>query len=103
MLLGQTASQQKAKCTPQVVRPAKSNHLQPKSDTSFEGYKRSPIVVFDIDESGATQHAKIKRSSGSAAGHELALNWVRHLKYKPLPGCGILGSEATVIIDFTAQ
>ena len=101
MLHGQTAAQSKSKCALQLVRPTTNPDRVPTKAASYEGYKRSPIFTFEVDESGTVQHVKIKRSSGSITADELALDWVRHWQYKP--GCGIVESEAMVIIDFAAQ
>jgi TonB family protein len=99
----QSDSDRNTRCRPQVLAPASSSGLRPKSGTTFEGYKRSPIVTFEIDESGTVSRTKIKRTSGSRSADQLALDEVRQWKFKPLPGCGIVQSEALVTIDFSSQ
>ncbi|HKH98997.1 MAG TPA: TonB family protein [Candidatus Sulfotelmatobacter sp.] len=101
---GQSDSDHTTRCHPQLIRPGSSSpHLRPKPGASFKGYKRSPIVTFDVDESGTVRNARIKRSSGALAADQLALAEVRQWKYKPLPGCGIAESKALVTIDFSSQ
>jgi len=73
---------------------------EPKPSGSFKAYKRFPILVFEIDESGAVQNVKIKDNSTSFTADEMALCEVRRWKYKPRHSCGIVESHATVAIDF---
>ena len=99
----QTAPPGNAHCKPVLIHSnTNSPDIHAMADVQFKGYKRSPIVKFAVDEQGTVHNAKVKRSSGSATADDYALSWVRHLKYKPLPGCGTLESQAMVIIDFTA-
>lgn len=101
VLFGQASD--KVDCTPRLDRTVKaSREIRANNDAKFGGYKRSPIVSFEVDEQGKIQNVTIKRRSGSAAADDLALNFVRHWKYKPRPGCGTLESHALVTIDFTA-
>ena len=101
LLQGQSSSQPIEDCKPQMVIPA---HKSPQSETgvSYKGYKRSPVVAFEVDEAGVVRNARIERRSGSKAADELALRWIQSLQYKPRPGCGTLSSKASVTIDFTA-
>jgi TonB family protein len=100
----QSDSDQNTPCRPQLTTTSPSpSGLRPKSSTTFDGYKRSPIVAFEVDESGTVNRAKIKRSSGSRSADQLALGEVRRWKFKPLSGCGIVQSEALVTIDFSSQ
>jgi len=100
----QSDSDRNTRCRPQLLAPASSSPgLRLKSGTTFEGYKRSPIVTFEIDESGTVSRTKIKRNSGSRSADQLALAEVRQWKFKPLSGCGIVKSEALVTIDFSSQ
>jgi TonB family protein len=101
-LWGKSSPQDKGTC---VLRPIShiSKSPQPKHDGSLKGYKRSPLVAYSVDENGSVRNAKIKRASGSAAVDELALSSVRLWKFKPLPGCGTVESEALVTIDLTSQ
>jgi TonB family protein len=100
----QPGSDQNVRCHPQVIPPASNSPvLRPKPGSNLNGYKRSPIVTFDVDESGALHQVKIKRSSGSRTLDDLALSEVRRWRFQPLPGCGNLQSEALITIDFSSQ
>ena len=96
---GTPASQPSPTCTPQTI-----DRKFPKADPGarYEGYKRAPIVAFEVDEAGTVRSIKIERHSGSKAADTLALRWVQSLQYKPRPGCGILSSKISVTIDFTS-
>ncbi len=103
-LESQSAPSQRLKCNPKIVKPvSQSAALHAKAGTSLEGYKRSPLITFEMDEAGEVRSAKIKHTSGSSAVDEMALNSVRHWKFKPLPGCGTVNSEASLTIDFSAN
>jgi TonB family protein len=99
---GQSTVPQNNTCKPQIFGSSKSANLRTKREGDFTGYKQAPIVIFEIDQSGAVQNVKIKRSSGSPGADKLALDEVRRWKYKSLRGCSIVQSEATIVIDFTA-
>jgi TonB family protein len=101
LLHAQSGPQPTDKCKLQAVSSPKFPQAKPGG--SFGGYRRSPIVAFEIDEAGTIQHSRIKRRSGSRAADDLALHWVQQLKYKPRPGCGVVESEADVTIDFTSE
>jgi TonB family protein len=101
LLHGQSGPQLPDECKLQAVSPT-PKAPKAKPGATLEGFKRSPIVAFEIDEAGTVQHARTKRSSGSATADEIALGWVRRWKCKPRPGCGMIESSALVTIDFTA-
>jgi TonB family protein len=60
----------------------------------------SPIVAFDILESGDVANAFLKRSSGFTNVDNYALTWVRETKYNKRPGCGVIETQADVTIDW---
>jgi TonB family protein len=65
-----------------------------------EKYEHSPIIAYEILESGEIAHAFVKRSSGVADLDHYALKWVQEFKYNNRPGCGIVESQVVVNIDF---
>ena len=65
-----------------------------------EKYKNSPVVAYEILESGEIAHAILKRSSGVAEVDSYPLKWVQGLKFNKRPGCGVIESTADVTIDF---
>jgi hypothetical protein len=65
-----------------------------------ETYQHPPNVKYQIDEDGTVSDIKLIRSSGitdiDIRISFAAWNW----KYKPRPGCGIVETETSVIIDW---
>ena len=102
LVYAQTPGPIEGKCKPQIVNPRSTSEPARAKSRDYDGFKRSPIVSFEVDEAGTLSRLKIKRRSGSQAADELALAWVREWKYKPRPGCGVLQSEVLVTIDFDA-
>jgi TonB family protein len=99
----QSDSDRSARCGLQLIAPVSSpSGLRPKSSTTFEDFKRTPIVIFEVDESGTVSRAKIKRRSGSRSADQLALAEIHQWKFKAMSGCGIVQSEAMVTIDFSS-
>jgi len=60
----------------------------------------SPLIAFQIAESGEVINAHVKRSSGIRDIDDSALNSIQSTKYSARPGCPLIESEADVIIDF---
>jgi len=60
----------------------------------------SPLIAFEILESGEVANAHVRRSSGFADIDTYALNWVRTIRYSSRPGCGTIETEAAVSVDF---
>ena len=89
------------RCTPKVLSHAPernpSQRFVRKGEKST-GY--SPIVAFEILESGDVANAFVKRSSGFANVDNYALAWVRGAKYSERPGCGAIETQAAVTIDW---
>lgn len=63
----------------------------------------TPIVAFQILESGDVTNIVLKRSSGIRDEDNAALDWVKGSKYNNRPGCGTDETEVGVTIDFAAQ
>ena len=89
------------RCAPNVVSHARqrntSRRVVRKGEKST-GY--SPIVAFEILESGDVANAFVKRSSGLSNVDNYALTWVRETKYSKRPGCGVIETQADVTIDW---
>ena len=89
------------RCTPKLVSHApsprqESIHTRPgEKSTGF-----SPIIAYQILDTGEVTHAYVKRSSGIADIDTHALTWIRGTKYNPRPGCGVIESQAGVSIDW---
>jgi len=89
------------RCTPRVAKQAPipdkvSIHIHKGEKPS----RFSPIIAFHIEESGEVTHARVKRSSGIADLDNYALNSIRGDRYSKRPGCGVIESEADVIVDY---
>ena len=65
-----------------------------------EKYRHSPVVAFQILESGETAHAILKRSSGVAEVDKYALKSVQEAKFNKRPECGVIESQIDITIDF---
>jgi hypothetical protein len=65
-----------------------------------EEYKHSPVVAYEVLESGEIAHPLLTRSSGVAEVDKYALKWVRELKFNNRPGCSVVESTVDVTIDF---
>jgi hypothetical protein len=89
------------RCTPKVLSHARERNtfrtFVRKGEKST-GY--SPIIAFEILESGDVANEFLKRSSGYANVDNYALSWVRETKYSRRPGCGITETQADVTIDW---
>ena len=60
----------------------------------------TPLIAFDILESGDVANARVEGSSGFVSVDEYALRGVRGMKYNSRPGCGTVESKATVLIHW---
>jgi membrane carboxypeptidase/penicillin-binding protein len=63
--------------------------------------KQTPVIAFEVLESGEVKNAVIVRSSGIADIDNYVLVSIRSMRYnlRP-PGCGIIDSKAAVNVDF---
>jgi TonB family protein len=87
------------RCAPRVIsrRGGKSPEFHFRKG---EEYKHSPVVAYEILESGEIAHAILKRSSGVTEVDRYALKWVQELKFNKRPGCGAVESTVDVTINF---
>lgn len=66
--------------------------------------KQTPVVAFEVLESGEVRNAAVRRSSGVADIDNYALAGVKSMRYNERPpGCGIIESQATVNVDLAAN
>jgi TonB family protein len=90
------------RCTPKVVKHGpipKKYKISPQDKPT--GY--SPLIAFEVLESGEVTNAKLKRSSGYSAFDKAALRWIAGTKYNSRPGCGVTQNEAGVSMHFVAK
>lgn len=87
------------RCQPKVIsrRGGKSPEFHFRKG---ETYTNSPVVAYEILESGKIAHAVLRRSSGVAEVDNYALKSVRALKFNKRPGCGVIESTLDITIDF---
>ena len=94
----------KVECEARRCAPKLISHTNEKSPAIHirqgETYMRSPVVAFEILESGTVANPVLKRSSGAVEVDEHALRWVRRLKFNQRTGCGVVESQVDVTIDF---
>jgi TonB family protein len=58
----------------------------------------SPVVAFEILESGEVQKARLKRSSGISDRDAHALKSIHGWKFNARPGCGTIEMESDVLV-----
>jgi hypothetical protein len=88
-------------CRLKVV--SSGRNLRQKSIRVHSGEKAtgySPIIAFEILESGAVVNAHTTRSSGYSEIDACALNWIRSSRFNNRPSCGVVESSASVSVDF---
>lgn len=87
------------RCAPKVI--SGKNRKSPEFHFHRgERHRHSPVVGYEILESGEIAHAVLKRSSGVAEVDNYALTWVKGLKFNKRPGCGVVETTADITIDF---
>jgi len=92
------------KCAPKITKKVTSGVKPPpfqlRKGEKSTGY--SPLITYEILESGEVSNTKLKRSSGISDIDNAALDSVKRMKYNRRPGCGTVDSEATVTVDLDA-
>jgi len=88
------------RCTPKIMKrlSPKQKSIQVRQGEKSTGF--TPIIAFEIPESGKVTNVRLKRSSGIRDVDEYALNWVKSTSYNSRPGCPVIQSEEGVLIDF---
>ena len=92
------------RCFPKVVSHAprfKQRPIRVRKGEKSTGF--SPVIAFQILESGEVAHAYVKRSSGIADIDTHALNWIQGGKYNARSGCGVIEREASVSIHWVSD
>jgi len=88
-------------CTPLVVKQGdtpKSMGVFVQKGEKPTGY--TPLISFQILESGKVANARVKRSSGFSRVDRYALESVRKTTYRARPGCGVIETTADVLIHW---
>jgi TonB family protein len=90
-------------CNPSVVKhlKVKQTSIQIRKGEKSSGF--TPLIAFQIAESGEVINAHVKRSSGIRDVDDYALNSIKSTKYNARPGCPVIESEASVNIDWAAD
>jgi TonB family protein len=91
------------RCAPKIVarpRPPKNAEVHPQEDERSTGY--SPVVAFQILESGKVAALQLKRSSGYALVDKYALDSIKRWRFNSRPGCGTVETEVAVTIDWAS-
>lgn len=89
------------RCTPRVVKQGdlpKSMGLFVQKGEKSTGY--TPLISFQILESGKVANARVKRSSGFAKVDEYALESIRRTTYIARPGCVVIETTADISIHW---
>ena len=88
------------RCNPTLVKSSspKGKPIQVRDGEKSSGF--TPIVAFEILESGRVANVRLKRSSGMRDVDNYALISVRSQGYNTRPGCPAIESEADVMIDY---
>ncbi len=89
------------RCTPKVVKqgdlPKDMSPFVQKGEKST-GY--TPLISFEILESGKVAHARVKRSSGFAKLDKYALQSIQETRYNARPGCGVIETTVNILIHW---
>ena len=87
-------------CTPRIVKKPSYDHkpIHIRKGEKSTGF--TPLVAYDILESGEVVNVHLKRSSGIQDIDNIALGWIRSRTYNSRPGCGVIESQEGVTIDF---
>lgn len=100
-MLGQSIAYDVHRCTPKLI--SKPDLPKDKEVRIRKGEKpsgKSPLISFQILDSGVVTGATVKRSSGVADWDAYALAWISGMHYNARPNCGTIDNQAVVTIDF---
>jgi TonB family protein len=88
------------RCNPTLVKSGspKGKSIQVRDGEKSSGF--TPIISFEILETGKVNNARVKRSSGIRDIDYYALASIRSQRYNSRPGCPVIETDADVMIDF---
>jgi len=85
-------------CTPRLVhKPDFPRKIR--AAKGEKSIKSAPVISFEILDSGDIANVRLKRSSGVADLDQKALKWIGSARYNQRPGCGVIESFVTVVVD----
>ncbi len=93
-------SVQKQGCAPLLTQNLVRKRPKLFHHSKNERYRRSPLVAYDIEQTGKIANLKLVRSSGVRSIDLWVLSEVRDRKYMVPPGCGRIHVEEDVTINF---
>lgn len=89
------------RCTPRIIRQGdlpKNMGVFVQKGEKATGY--TPLISFQILESGKVANARVKRSSGFAKVDKYALESIQGTRYNARPGCGVIERTADILIHW---
>lgn len=89
------------RCTPKLVNKnpfSSPKRIQPRKGEKATGY--SPVIAFQILESGEVVNARVQRSSGLADRDANALDNIRGWKFNARQGCGTIEVQSDVSFHY---
>lgn len=91
-----------ARCSPRIKKKQKMDRKTFRVRAGDKPTGFSPLISFQITESGEVINARVKRSSGIRDADNAALDFIKSGRYNSRPGCPLIESESSVSIDLQA-
>lgn len=88
------------RCKAKIVTQSELKHKTIKVRKGEKATGFTPLVTFQITESGDVIRVHLKRSSGFRDVDKAAIEFVNSARYNARPGCPVIESEASVNIDY---
>jgi TonB family protein len=85
------------RCSPRIEKQSPSTIDDEVRLRKGEKVPESPVVAYEVLESGETSNLHLERSSGNEELDKHALDWVRRMKFNRRPGCGVIESKVSVM------
>jgi hypothetical protein len=89
------------RCAPKLLSHAGRGKLPEFQFRKGAKFRHSPLLTYEVLDSGKVSHTLVKRGSGVVDIDAYALRSVQALRYTDRPGCGSVGYQIVVTIDFT--
>jgi len=91
------------RCNPKRIshKPVSKPNIHVRKGEKSTGY--SPVIAWEVLESGEVVNTRIKRSSGIADQDAYALSTINGSKFNTRPGCGTVETEAVGLIHWVGQ